>query len=66
MYTRNGTPSRTTRWRARRITFPDASKVKNPGITLSWTGRQLEGLPHIEHDQPDVYRGLLQRTIVDS
>lgn len=41
--------------------FVPGLDVHNPGITLTWTGGQFQGMPVIEDDQPDVYDDLLRR-----
>jgi predicted DsbA family dithiol-disulfide isomerase len=41
--------------------LPDGTNIHNPGIRMSWTRQQFEGLPRIEHDQPGIYRALLER-----
>lgn len=45
--------------------LPDGTNLHNPGISLSWTRGQFEGLPRIEQDQPEVYRALLTRAADD-
>jgi predicted DsbA family dithiol-disulfide isomerase len=45
--------------------FADGTSVHNPGISLSWTRGQFEGLPRIEQDEPGVYRTLLTRAVGD-
>ena len=39
----------------------DGWNAHNPGITLSWTGGQFEGMPVIVDDDPSVYDDILRR-----
>lgn len=41
--------------------LPDGFDVHNPGIELTWTGGQFQGMPRIESDDPSVYDDILDR-----
>jgi hypothetical protein len=41
--------------------FADGPDVHNPGIELRWVGEQGAGFPVVDHDDPTVFRELVQR-----
>jgi hypothetical protein len=41
--------------------LPDGTNVHNPGIEMHWEGEHGRGFPVIDHDDPGVYKDLLER-----
>ncbi len=44
------------------VVLPDGTGICNPGIEVGWVGSEVpRGVPRIEHDDPEVVRGLVAR-----
>ena len=43
------------------VFLPDGTHFHNPGIEMHWEGREGEGFPVIDRDEPEIYDELLRR-----